>query len=95
MMEDRDPYVEVQGAEIIVTLPNTNYTVTYYKPSNSPQLLAKRFPGKDDPTVRMTPATSLQWTWLKANAGPLYLGTFELGTATSVSSRSLGPIRFL
>jgi hypothetical protein len=34
-------------------------------------------------------------TWLKANAGPLYLGTFELGTATSVSSRSLGPIRFL
>jgi hypothetical protein len=27
--------------EIVVTMPFTNYTVTYYKPDNSPQLLAR------------------------------------------------------
>jgi hypothetical protein len=66
MMEDRDPHVEVQGAEIIVTLPNTNYTVTYYKPSNSPQLLAKRFPGKD--------AEFLAHAWKLANDKARELG---------------------
>jgi hypothetical protein len=74
MMEDRDPHVEVQGAEIIVTLPNTNYTVTYYKPSNSPQLLAKRFPGKDDPTARLTHAEFLAHAWKLANDKARELG---------------------
>jgi len=30
--------------EIIITLPFTNYTVTYYKPTTSRGLLAKNFP---------------------------------------------------
>ena len=51
-----DLLVEVQDGEIFVTLPYTHYTVTYYKPANSPQLLAKRFPGKDDPHARLTHA---------------------------------------
>jgi hypothetical protein len=33
--------VGVLDDEMIVTLPYTHYTVTYYKPSNLPQLLAK------------------------------------------------------
>ena len=51
-----DLLVEARDGDIIVTLPYTNYTVTYYKPANSPQLLAKRFPGKDDPHAPMTHA---------------------------------------
>ena len=49
-------HVEVLDDEIIVTLPYTHY---YYKPSNSPQLLAKRFSGKDDPHARLTRANFL------------------------------------
>ena len=37
-------HVEVLEDEIIITLPFTNYTVTYYKPATSPGLLAKNFP---------------------------------------------------
>jgi hypothetical protein len=33
--------------------------VTYYKLAKSPQLLAKRFPGKDDPHARLTHAEFL------------------------------------
>ena len=40
--------IDVVDDEIIVTLPFTDYTVTYYKPPNSPQLLAKNFPSKDN-----------------------------------------------
>jgi hypothetical protein len=29
----KDLHVEVQDGEIVVTLPPTHYTVTYYKPS--------------------------------------------------------------
>jgi hypothetical protein len=39
-------HLEVLEDEIIITLPFTNYTVTYYKPANSPGLLAKNFPTK-------------------------------------------------
>ena len=34
--------LEVQDGDITVTLPGTDYSVTYYKPENSPQLLAIR-----------------------------------------------------
>jgi len=51
-----DLLVEVQDGDIVVTLPYTHYTVTYYKPAKSPQLLAKRFPGKDGPHARVTHA---------------------------------------
>lgn len=40
--------LNVNADEIVVTVPSTNYTVTYYKPDNSPQLLARKFPSKDD-----------------------------------------------
>src|SRR4029450_1781326 len=43
-----DLHVEVEGREIIVTLPGTRYAVTYYKPANSPQLDSKRFPVEVD-----------------------------------------------
>ena len=33
--------IDVVDDEIIVSLPGTSYSVTYFKPPNSPQLLAK------------------------------------------------------
>jgi len=58
-MSAGDPHVEVQDGDIVVTLPYTHYTVTYYKPAKSPQLLAKRFSGKDDPNAPITKGPSL------------------------------------
>ena len=37
-------HIDVWDDEIIVTLPGKSYSVTYYKPANSPQLLGKNFP---------------------------------------------------
>ena len=51
--------MEVLEDEIIITLPFTNYTVTYYKPTFSPGLLAKNFPTKDDSRVPITQAAFL------------------------------------
>jgi hypothetical protein len=70
----KDLRVEVQDGEIVVTLPPTHYTVTYYKPSNSPQLRAKRFPGKDDPRARFTHAEFLSRAWKLANDKARELG---------------------
>jgi hypothetical protein len=72
-MSAADLHVEVQGGDIVVTLPYTHYTVTYYKSANSPQLLAKRFPGKDDPHAPMTHAELLAH-WKLANDKARELG---------------------
>jgi hypothetical protein len=32
---------QIQGNEIIVSMPDTGWSVTFYKSANSPQLLAK------------------------------------------------------
>jgi hypothetical protein len=59
--------VEVRDDNIIVTLPDTNYTVTYHKPGNSPQLLARYFPRTDDSRVPVTQAEFLTRAWKLAN----------------------------
>jgi hypothetical protein len=51
--------VEVQGGEIVVAASGTDYVVTYHKPANSPQLLAKSYPRKEDRRVSMTLAQFL------------------------------------
>jgi hypothetical protein len=56
-------HVEVRGDEIIVTLPLTSYTVTYYKPADSPQLLAKKFTHKSDTRAPMTSAEFFAKAW--------------------------------
>ena len=55
------------GDEILVTLPQSHYAVTYYKPKNSNQLLAKRISDKDDPRIPMTGAEFLAKAWKLAN----------------------------
>ena len=50
--------VEVVGDELIVILPATSYGITYYKPANSSQLLAKEFRSKVDSGAPLTYAGS-------------------------------------
>jgi hypothetical protein len=40
-MSAGDPHVEVQGRDIIVTLPGTNFMVTYFKPAGTSHLIAR------------------------------------------------------
>ena len=62
-----DLRVEMIGDEILVTLPQSHYAVTYYKPKNSNQLLAKRISDKDDPRIPMTGAEFLAKAWKLGN----------------------------
>jgi hypothetical protein len=64
----------VDAEEIVVTLPFTHYTVTYYKPHNSPQLLARNFPSMDDSSAPMTQAEFLTQAWKLANEKARELG---------------------
>jgi hypothetical protein len=69
-----DLRVERIGQEILVTLPQSQYAVTYYKPKNSPQLLAKRISDKDDPRLPITGAEFLAKAWKLANEKARELG---------------------
>ena len=62
-----DIHLDVRGGDIIVDLPGTSYTVTYHKPSVSPQLLAAYLPGKDDARTGLTQAEFLARAWRLAN----------------------------
>ncbi|MGB6196297.1 MAG: hypothetical protein WBF49_08160 [Methyloceanibacter sp.] len=66
--------VEVWDDEIVITLPFTDYTVTYYKSANSPGLLAKNFPKSDDGRVPLTQAEFLARAWKLANDKARELG---------------------
>ena len=46
--------IEVIDNEIVVSLPESQLSVTYYKSDKSPQLLAKRITEKYDPRTPMT-----------------------------------------
>ena len=56
---DPELSVEVYGNHIIVTLPGTSYSVTYFKPRSQPWLAAKDIVHKDDPRIAMTSAEFL------------------------------------
>ena len=66
-------HIDVVDDEIIVYLPATSYTVTYYKP-NSRGPLARNFPTKDDSRVPLTQAEFLARAWKLANDKARELG---------------------
>jgi hypothetical protein len=66
--------VEVLGDEIIVILPATSYGVTYSKPGNSPNLVAKNCVPKVDSGAPMTHVEFLAKAWLAANVKARELG---------------------
>ena len=74
---DQGLHVEVRDGEIVLTLPHTRFAVTYYKPPNAPQLLAKNFPSKDDPRVPLTQAEFLARAWRVATDKARELGWIE------------------
>jgi hypothetical protein len=59
-MSIRDLHVEVQGGYIIVTLPGSHYSVTYYRPGNASHLIAKNIADRDDPRLQLTVANFLE-----------------------------------
>ena len=69
-----DLQVEVLHNEITVTLPGTSYMVTYYKPKNSPILLAKHPSSKDDQRTTVTLSEFLGSAWWVANGKARELG---------------------
>jgi hypothetical protein len=64
----------VVGGDIIVTMPGTDYAVTYYKPAKSPALLAKRIADKDDPRADLSLSDFLSAAWHLANLKARELG---------------------
>jgi hypothetical protein len=66
--------VVVSGNEIVVVLPGSIYTVTYFKRRDSYGLLAKNIPTKDDPRIPMTAAEFLAKAWKAANEKARELG---------------------
>jgi hypothetical protein len=56
-------HLEVVDDEIVVSLPESQYSVTYYKPGTSPQLRAKHITEKYDPHVPMTVSEFLARAW--------------------------------
>ena len=66
--------VEVHGSEIVVTASDSDYVMTYHKPANSPQLLARSFPRKEDRRVSMTLADLLTSAFKLANDKARELG---------------------
>jgi hypothetical protein len=53
--------IDVVDDEIVVTLPGTSYSVTYYKLPNSPQLLAKGIAREDDAPMTLSEFLSRAW----------------------------------
>ena len=71
-----DPRLRVQVVddEIIVTLPRSYYSATYYKPEKAPKLLAKNISDRDDPRAPMIVSEFLAKAWKLANDKARELG---------------------
>lgn len=65
--------LEVQNGEIIVTLPNSIYSVTYFK-SRSEHLATKMLPVSYDPNAVLTSDEFLSQAWRLANDKARELG---------------------
>jgi hypothetical protein len=68
MTNNSDLNVELQGADIVVTLPGTDYAATYYRATSFPQqLLSKSYSGREADSTPMTRAESHTRAWRLAN----------------------------
>ena len=69
-----DLHIEVQGGEVMISLPGTRYAVTYYKPANSRQLHGKHFPEEVDLRSPISQAAFVGKAWKLANEKARELG---------------------
>jgi hypothetical protein len=65
---------EVRDDEIIVTLPDTGFGVTYFKPADLPQLIANKFPRENEKGAALTHSEFLARAWKLANDEARELG---------------------
>ena len=80
----------VQRGEVIITLPGTNYSVTYFKPNGSFGLLAKDMVKEDDLRLPMTAGQFLAKAWKLANEKARELGWIIWRSFSSYSLRTRG-----
>jgi hypothetical protein len=73
-----DLRLQVQGDEIVVSLPGTDYVVTYYRAAAFPQqLLTKSHSGREDQSAPMTQAEFHARAWKVARDKARKLGWIE------------------
>ena len=70
----RSIHVNVVNDEIIVSLPGTSYSVTYFKRETSPQLLAKNISHSEDARTPVRLSDFLARAWRRANDKARKLG---------------------
>ena len=66
--------LDVVDDEIIVSLPVTKYSVTYFKRANTPQHLSKNIPHRDDLQTPIALSDFLSRAWRVANDKARELG---------------------
>jgi len=66
--------IKVTGKDLIITLPGTNYSVTYFKPNGWCGLLAKEMVREDDLRLPMIAGQFLAKDWKLADEKARELG---------------------
>jgi hypothetical protein len=85
--------VTVVDDELIVTLPGSYYSVTYYKPEGSPQLLAKNIADRDDLRLpRQRRSFSLRRGGSPTTRRGNWAGSFRAGDCRGASARRSAPL---
>jgi hypothetical protein len=74
MQHNDELQVEVRGGEIVVTLPDSIYSVTYCRSPQGSYLAAKMLPTIYDPNAVLTSAEFLTQAWKLANDKARELG---------------------
>src|SRR5712691_3540503 len=59
--------IQVVDDELVVSLPQSSYSVTYYKPPKSSGLLTKNISRNDDPQIEIKLSEFLAGAWRAAN----------------------------
>jgi hypothetical protein len=66
--------VDLVDDDLIASLPETIYSITYYKPPKSLGLIARNIPDSDDPQSAIKLSEFLAGAWLAANDKARELG---------------------
>ena len=80
--------LEVVDDEIIITLPGTSYSVTYFKRANSPQLLARNISQTDD--LRAPMMLSDHRGEIRQRSGAVTFANLQIWRAANDKARELG-----
>jgi hypothetical protein len=71
---NRSIFIAPADPSSTISLPGTSYSVTYFKRANSPQLLAKNIPHRDDLQTPIALSDFLSRAWRVANDKARELG---------------------